>query len=120
VERTAELAAGFHVAPYEDLAQVVLDGSRADELPAADRGIGLLVGCQPCDLRLLRGTTQDLGFVACERGERKQALRRSSSQHQRRSLLGRSSSGSFLGARSASRSEQFEDDVTVGVGTSSD
>ena len=39
----------------EDLAQVVLDGARADEQPGADLRVGQAVAGQPRDLGLLGG-----------------------------------------------------------------
>src|SRR5260370_26948929 len=50
-----ELATGADAELGEDLAQVVLDGARADEQPGADLRIGQAVAGQPRDLRLLGG-----------------------------------------------------------------
>ena len=54
-KHTLELAAGADAELGEDLAQVVLDGARADEQPRADLRVGEAVARQPGDLRLLRG-----------------------------------------------------------------
>ena len=49
-----ELLAGADVELREHLAQVILDGSRADEQLGGDLGIGLPLGGEQSDLRLLR------------------------------------------------------------------
>ena len=53
-ESPAELAARADVELGEDLAQVVLDGARADEQLRADLGVRAAVAGEPGDLRLLR------------------------------------------------------------------
>jgi hypothetical protein len=50
-----ELAAGADAKLGKDLAQVVLDSTRADEQPGADFGVGQAITGQPGDLGFLRG-----------------------------------------------------------------
>ena len=52
-QRRAQLPAGADAELGEDLAQVVLDGARADEQLRADLRVRLAVGGEPGDLRLL-------------------------------------------------------------------
>src|SRR6516165_10017673 len=56
-----ELQAGADLELGEDLAQVVLDGARADEQPGADFRVRQPVAGQPRDLGLLRGQLLVLG-----------------------------------------------------------
>jgi hypothetical protein len=54
-KRPTQLLAGADVELEEHLAQVVLDGPRADEQLRTDLGVGMALGCETGDLRLLSG-----------------------------------------------------------------